>query len=66
MRAAVAPLLLLPAAALVLGASIERGNLESKDLDVVDRQLILTYLNGFYNPNGGNVVDITVDLYVSE
>ena len=58
---AVTPLLLFPA--LVFGASIENNNL-SKDLD--DRQLILTYLNGFYNPNGGNPVDVSVDLYVSK
>ena len=49
--------LLLSGAPLSFGASI------GKD---VERQVNVPFLNGFYNPNGGNPVDIAVDLYVSQ
>ena len=50
-------------ALLLSGASQNFGaSLGGKDLD---RQLNVPFLNGFYNPNGGNPVDIAVDLYVS-
>ena len=35
----------------------------SKDLD---RQVNVPFLNGFYNPNGGNPAEIAVDFYVSQ
>ena len=59
MRAAAAPLLLFPFT-LVAGASIG-----SKDHDDALRQLNVPFLNGFYNPNGGNPLDVATDLYVS-
>ena len=53
-------------ALLLSGASQNFGaSLGGKDLEDEERQLNVPFLNGFYNPNGGNPVDIAVDLYVS-
>ena len=54
----VAMALFLSRASLNFGAS-----LGSKDLE---RQVNVPFLNGFYNPNGGNPVEIAVDFYVSQ
>ena len=64
MRRAVAPLLFFPAA-LVAGASIN-FNLGKDHGDDGDRQINVPFLNGFYNPNGGNAIEIVTDLYVSK
>ena len=50
-------------ALLLSGASPSFGASIGKD---VERQVNVPFLNGFYNPNGGNPVDIAVDLYVSQ
>ena len=52
------------AALLLSGASLAFGASTGKDLD--SRQVNVPFLNGFYNPNGGNPVEIAVDFYVRQ
>ena len=49
--------LLLSGASQTFGASIGKDE---------ERQVNVPFLNGFYNPNGGNPVEIAVDFYVSQ
>ena len=65
MRRAVAPLLFFPAA-LVAGASINFNLGKDHGGDDGDRQINVPFLNGLYNPNGGNAIEIVTDLYVSK